>query len=284
MPKKDLQCLTIVGLGLLGGSLAMAMRRFKPTVRVVGFAHRLQTKSRAERMHLADLVTSDLSEAVGQAQLVVLATPICTFPVLMEAMAGALRPGSVVTDVGSTKVQVHAWARRYLPDGVKFVGSHPMAGSERRGLAAARPDLFQGAGCFVTTDHKTDPAALRLVIGLWEGLGCKVTKVSPSRHDRIVAGISHVPQAVAVGLVNATSGRYIPYAGRGFKDTTRIASSDERIWTDIFITNNSNVAAGIGRVIANLESLRRSIARRDRAAIGRLLRAARLKRQPIAGP
>ncbi|MDH7599614.1 MAG: prephenate dehydrogenase/arogenate dehydrogenase family protein [Sedimentisphaerales bacterium] len=274
--------MTIVGLGLLGGSLAMAVRRTRPGTRIIGYAHRPATRRLARRLKVVDDVTGDLQEAVGDSQMVVLATPLSTFPSLMAGMAGALSPGAVVTDVGSTKVQVHAWAMEYLPKGIEFVGSHPMAGSEQRGLAAARADLFSGALCFVTSGRSDKGAGKGLVVDLWQELGCRVCQINPVRHDRIVAGISHVPQAVAVALVNATNGRYIQFAGRGFKDTTRIASSDPRIWTDIFMTNAANVKGGLDKVIRQLQSLQRSIGSMDRTGIRHHLAKARLKRRPIA--
>lgn len=282
MSTKDLDTIAILGLGLLGGSLAKAVREHMPKTRLVGFAHRPSTRRKAKAVGLVDLVTGEVRQAVSAAQLVVLATPVCTFELLFEQMARALRPGTVVTDVGSTKVQVHKWAELYLPKSVHFVGSHPMAGSEQRGLEAARPDLFLGAACFITTGRRVQEDKVMVVRQLWEKLGCNVLELTPSVHDRIVAAISHVPQAVAVALVNATSQQYIQFAAKGFRDTTRIASGPASVWTDIFLTNHKNTALGIGRVIRQLDLLRKAIAVRDRMRIERILNSARQRRQPIA--
>lgn len=282
MSTKDLDTIAILGLGLLGGSLAMAVRSHMPKIRLVGFAHRPSTRRKARAAGLVDLATGQVCQAVSDAQLVVLATPVCIFEVLFQQMARALRPGTVVTDVGSTKVQVHQWAELHLPKSVQFVGSHPMAGSEQRGLEAARPDLFLGATCFITRGRRTKGHKVMIVKQLWQGLGCNVLELSPSVHDRIVAAISHVPQAAAVALVNATSQQYIQFAAKGFRDTTRIASGPASVWTDIFLTNHKNIALGIGRVIRQLDLLRRAIAAQDRIRIERILNSARQRRQPIA--
>lgn len=210
--------------------------------------------------------------------MVILATPVCTFEGLFRDMADALPDGCVVTDVGSTKVQVHRWASQYLPRRVHFVGSHPMAGSEQRGVESARADLFDRAVCFVTTAGRVDPKAVRWVSDFWRRLGCQVKRLTAGQHDRVVAGISHVPQAVAVALVNATGAEDLPLAGRGFRDTTRIASSPADVWADIFLTNSPHVTRGIDRVISHLGQLRRAIDLQDRRRIERLLTGARDKR------
>jgi len=274
----DLRRITVVGLGLLGGSVALAAAKALPGTEVVGFAHRPQTRRRARQLGIAGKVSGDLAGVVRGSQLVILATPVCTFEGILRDMADALPDGCVVTDVGSTKAQVHRWANRYLPGRVQFVGSHPMAGSEQRGVGSARADLFDGAVCLVTTAGVADPRAVHLVSDFWTHLGCRVRRMTARQHDRVAASISHVPQAVAVALVNATAAGDLPLAGRGFRDTTRIASSPADIWTDIFLTNSPHVTRGIDRVISHLGRIRRSIDLQDRRRIERLLIGARDKR------
>jgi len=279
MQSKGLQRITVVGLGLLGGSVALAAADRLPGTEVTGFAHRAQTRRRARQLGIAHEVSGDLAASVRRSQLVVLATPVCAFEGLLRGIARALPDGCVVTDVGSTKVQVHRWAAANLPRSVVYVGSHPMAGSEQRGIDWARADLLDGAICFVTTSGTTDPTAVRLVSDFWAHLGCTVRRMTASQHDRIVAAISHVPQAAATALVNATSIRDLPYAGKGFMDTTRIASSPADVWADILLTNRGHVTRGIDRVVRELGRLREAIGRQDRPRIERLLTRARDVRQ-----
>jgi prephenate dehydrogenase len=275
---RDLHSVTIVGLGLLGGSVAMAIARRLPHVKVTGFAHRTETRQKVRRLGVVGRVSEDLSDSVGQAQLVILATPVCTFEPVFRDIGSSLPGGCVVTDVGSTKAVVRQWASSTLPKSVSYVGSHPMAGSELRGIEAARGDLLDRAICFVTPGRPRRPAAMDLVCRFWSRLGCRVRTMTAERHDRIVAAVSHVPQAAAASLVNATSADDLAFAGKGFVDASRIASGPAEVWSDIFLTNRPAVCQGIDRIMLQLARLRRAIDLGDRKAIEALLSAAAERR------
>jgi prephenate dehydrogenase len=278
---KDLQQIGIVGLGLLGGSVSLAIRQSAPAVKVVGFSHRPATRKRAREQALATEVVDDLSAAVTGSDLVILATPIFTFDSYFEQMSPVLRRGCIVTDVGSTKILPHVWARQRLDSRVHYVGSHPVAGSEQRGLEFARDDLFAQARCILTTTPQTYRPAVRVLKDFWSSLGCHVVTMSPEEHDRVFANISHLPHILAGALVNASDAGDMKFAGKGFLDSTRIASGPSGIWTDVLMANNENIVQGIDRVLAELTRLRQTVLDKDRNAIEAQLEAARKKRAAL---
>ena len=217
-------------MGLLGASISSAILRSVSGVKSVGFSHRASTRDKARSLGVAGEIVETIADCVSDADIVILATPICTFENLFKEMAAHLRPGTIVTDVGSTKTLPHKWAQKILPKGVHYVGSHPIAGSEQRGVEFARDDLLSGAACIVTRTAKTNASALRKVKKLWADLGCNVKTMTPNEHDKIFADVSHVPHVTAAALINATSEKHINYAGTGFVSTSRIASTACRHW------------------------------------------------------
>ncbi len=278
---KDLGQIGVIGLGLLGGSVSLAVLRCFPGVRVVGYSHRRTTRAKARSLGVASEVVDDVGSAARGCDVVVLATPIFTFPQIFRAIGPHLRPGAVVTDVGSTKVLPGRWAAKLLPAGVDYVGSHPIAGSEQRGVEYARDDLFEKAVCILTAHKKTRGPAVRLLKSFWTRLGCRVELMTAAAHDRILAGVSHVPHVTAAALVNAVASEQLRFAGRGFMDTSRVASGPASIWTDVLLANSGNVARGIDRVISELTRLKNAVAEGDQRAVDRLLNRAVRKRKAM---
>ena len=199
---KDLKQVTVLGLGLLGGSIALSVLRSFVRVRVVGYTHRASTREKARRLGVATEVVEDIAGSVREADLVILATPLCTFEAIYESIAEHLPAGCIVTDVGSTKVLPHRWAARLLPKGVHYVGSHPIAGSEQRGVEFARDDLFERAMCVLTTSKGTDRGSFATMERFWSQLGCIIKVMSPARHDRIFSDVSHLPHITAAALIS----------------------------------------------------------------------------------
>jgi prephenate dehydrogenase len=226
-------------------------------------------------------VFDDLCASVGKADIVVLATPVCTFEEIFAQIGDALPDGCIVTDVGSTKGMAHKWAAKRLPSRVHYVGSHPIAGSEQRGLEYCRDDLFDRATCILTATKKTNPEAIRTLAEFWTKLGCVVRQLGPAEHDRILANVSHVPHVVAASLVNASREAELEYAGKGFLDTSRIASGPANIWTDILLTNSKNSVNGIDRVIGELQRLKDAIGSQDQKQLRKLLEMARARRAAL---
>ena len=246
--------LCVLGVGLLGGSLGLAAKARVPGCRVVGYAHRPATLAEALAAGAVDEGYDDPAAAVRDADLVVLCTPVGLLGDLLARVAPALAAGAVVTDVGSTKASVVAAAEARCP-GVRFVGSHPMAGSEKRGVAHARADLFDGAVCVTTPTDRTDPAALAGVEAFWRALGMRTERLPPDAHDRVICDVSHLPHAVAAALVAVQQPGAERLAGRGFFDATRIAGGDGGLWRDILLDNRANLTASLGRLRGAMDEL-----------------------------
>ncbi|HOK67161.1 MAG TPA: prephenate dehydrogenase [Anaerohalosphaeraceae bacterium] len=278
---KELKKISVIGMGLLGASISLAALRAFPSVLVCGFSRRKQTRQKARRLQVAGEIAESLEECVQDADVVIFATPIRTFPVLFEQIRPFVKPSCVITDVGSTKLMAHRWAREIFNSNIAYVGSHPIAGSEKRGVDFARDDLLAGANCILTKTPSTRLSALRLLKKFWERLGCRVLVMTPQRHDRIFGHISHLPHIAAAALVNANSEDILPFAGKGFLDTSRVASGPANIWTDILLTNPRNCIQGIDRLIAELKKIRTAISQQDERKIERLLEKARSKREKM---
>ncbi len=278
---KELRNISVIGLGLLGGSIALAARQRLPGTRVIGYSHRASTRAKARELGAATEIVDDLAAAVQVADLVILATPIFTFEKYFADISGLIAAGCVVTDVGSTKLMPHQWAERRLDSRARYVGSHPVAGSEQRGVEFARDDLFYQARCVLTATKTTSPAAVKSLKAFWSALGCSIQVMDPLEHDRVFANISHVPHVLAAGLVNASDADDMKFAGKGFLDSTRIASGPATIWTDVLMANSENIADGIDRAIAELLKLQAAIRGSAREEIQRLLEAAQEKRAAL---
>ncbi len=274
----NLRQVSVIGLGLLGGSIALAVRQHLPAVRIVGYSHRPSTRRRAKALGVAADIAGKLASAVSTADLVILATPIFTFEKYFAELSGLVPPACIVTDVGSTKALPHVWAEQRLARSARYVGSHPIAGSEQRGIEFARDDLFDRARCILTTTPTADRAAVATLKSFWSALGCFVQTMSPAEHDRVFANISHLPHVMAAGLVNASSDNDMKFAGKGFLDSTRIASGPATVWADVLLANSSNISNSIDRAVAELLKLQTAIRDGRREAIEELLEAAQRKR------
>jgi len=278
---KDLRQTTVIGLGLLGGSISLAVLRSFTRVKVIGYTHRPFTRTKARQLAVATEIVDCLKSSVSEADLVILATPIVTFEKIFSEIADALPSSCIVTDVGSTKVLPHRWAAKKLPKSVHYVGSHPIAGSEQRGIEFARDDLFDGTMCILTMTKKTNRQAVQTLKKFWSKLGCSVKLMTPTEHDRIFANVSHLPHITAAALINANNNEELKFAGKGFMDTSRIASGPANIWADVLLTNANNTTKGIDKVIAELVKLKKAIKKENKREIEKLLAKAKAKRATL---
>lgn len=251
----DVRRLSILGVGLLGGSLGLACRNAINDCKIIGYGHRRSTLESALARKAVDEAYEDPVRAVEGADLVVLCTPVGLFENLLARISPSLAPGAVVTDVGSTKRSVVAAGERLVPAHAHFVGSHPMAGSEKRGVEHADEKLFQNALCILTPTSRTNPGAIEKVDRFWRALGMRTTTLSPEEHDQQVCDISHLPHAVAAALVTLQPESSLKLAGKGFLDATRIAAGDGALWRDILMDNADNVRSGANRLKAQLDVL-----------------------------
>ncbi|MFO8014185.1 MAG: prephenate dehydrogenase [Phycisphaerae bacterium] len=274
---------TIIGTGLIGGSLGLAMKRAGLARKVVGVGHRQTTLDRAVACGAADETALEAAEGVRGSDLVVLATAVGLFEPLLRRAARDLADGAVVIDVGSTKAEVVRIAETVVPEGRAFVGCHPIAGSEKRGIDYADADLFGGAVCVVTPTDRTPADALARVTDTWEALGMRVVRLSAAEHDRLLAEVSHLPHLAAAALVQAVGPEAERLVGSGWTDSTRIAGGDPGLWRDILLTN----AAGVGRALEQfreaLKELEDALARGDGERIEHLLADAKARRDRIVG-
>lgn len=278
---KDLTQTTVIGLGLLGGSIALGVLRSFSRMNVVGYTHRPSTRNKARQLAIATEVVDCLKSSVSNADLVILATPVYTFENIFEEICDALPRGCIVTDVGSTKVLPHRWAAKKLPKYVHYVGSHPIAGSEQRGVEFARDDLFDRAMCVLTTIKRTNKQAVRILKEFWSKLGCFVKLMTPAKHDRIFANVSHLPHMMAAALINANSSEDLEFAGKGFIDSSRIASGPPNIWADVLLTNTEYATRSIDKLTFELTKLKMAIKNEDKREVERMLEKARGKRAAL---
>ncbi len=272
----------LIGLGLIGGSLGMAIRRRRLAAQVVGISRRASTLAQATRLGAIDRAARTMEDAVRGADIVVLATPVDDILPTARRLAPFLAPGAILTDVASTKARVVSALERVVPRGVAVVGGHPLAGSEQRGIAAARADLFDGSLCVLTRTARTDPAALRVVAALWRPLVRRVAVMSPQEHDACLAAISHLPHLVAFALVNATPSAMRAMAPRSFLDATRVAKSDPNLWDDIFLSNTRALPAAVARFDQAWRDAKRLLREDHRAALRQWLRRAQRARQALS--
>ena len=248
----------ILGVGLLGASFSLALKKKGICSQVTGFGRSRKNLERAKSMGIIDVVATDPASACCDADLVLLAAPAGSFVELVKQACPALKKGAVVTDVGSVKGDLVAELEELMPPGVHFIGSHPIAGSDRSGIDSAHADLFCDALCIVTPTERSDPSALKNVMDLWTGLGTKVMAMGPAEHDRVYAAVSHLPHLIAYAMVNTVSDidkSYLSYCGQGFKDMTRIAASSPDIWTDISLLNRENLIEMITLFRENLNRM-----------------------------
>jgi prephenate dehydrogenase len=277
--------ITLVGVGLLGGSLGMALRRGRLAGSVVGFVRRATSVAECEALGAVHVATRDLLVAVDNAELIVLCTPIAQMRPLVEQMLPALRPGAVVTDVGSVKGSVVRDLEPLVATaGAHFVGSHPMAGAEKMGVTAARPGLFDGAVCAVTPTRKSHPAALREVDQLWRAVGSRVLRLTPKAHDDLVSRSSHLPHVVAAQLANLILNPGFPkeqgmLCANGFRDTTRIATGSPEMWRDIALANRQNLSHALKAFTAGLRDFSRALSQRKGEAILKFFEQAKERRE-----
>lgn len=264
------QRVAIVGLGLIGGSVGLALRKAKAAQHVAGYDLGRGVSERAQRLGAIDQAYEALADAVQGAELVVLATPVGSMRHLLGQLASVLTPGSVVTDVASTKAQVMQWAEELLPPSVSFVGGHPMAGKEVSGVEAADAELFRGKVYCLCATARTRPAAVKKVSMLIEMLGAHMRFMEPMQHDEQVAGVSHLPFLASVALVNAVAGQdYWPemaiLAASGFRDMSRLAAGSPEMYRDICLTNSEAITAWMDTYIATLQQMRDQIAQQSPA-------------------
>jgi prephenate dehydrogenase len=280
----------IIGMGLLGGSLGLALKKRALAGSVVGFVRRPASVTDCQRMGVSDAIELDLGRAISGADLVVLCTPVAQMRPLAEQMASHLKRDAIVTDVGSVKERVVRDLEPAIASaGASFIGSHPMAGSEKTGVTEARSDLFVNAICVVTPGRSSEPEQIAQLEEFWTAVGGIPMRLSPGLHDELVSRSSHLPHILAAMLADFVLSPDHPreqpqLCASGFRDTTRIAAGSPEMWRDICIANRENLGRALGIFIERLQEFRRALDQQDANAIDELLTRAKARRDAWRGP
>ena len=279
--------IAIVGLGLIGGSLAQAVRSKKLVRHVTAFGRNPERLQKAQQLGLIDGYRIGFDSGFEEVDLVVIATPVGIIVELAQAIAPHLRPGTIVTDVGSVKAAIVAALESQLPRNIKFIGGHPIAGTENSGFEASFAELFENRMCVVTPTVSSDQNALEQIRGLWTAAGSSVVSMDVDTHDKIFAAISHLPHMVAFSLVNAVvdmkdyAQNTLQYSAGGFRDFTRIAASDPVMWRDIALLNRDNLLTTLDYFSRAIEEVKAAISARDGEKLEALFQRSRDARRKI---
>jgi prephenate dehydrogenase len=272
----------IVGVGLIGGSIGLALRERKLAQNIVGVGRRQANLDVARQVGAIDHGVTSLATGVTNAQLIVVCTPVDTIAEKVIQAAAACPAGSLITDAGSTKETIVSAADAGLAgrrSGPRFVGSHPLAGDHRTGAAHARGDLFDGRVVVVTPTQWTRPAAVTEVSGFWQSLGAEVHTMTPAEHDAALAATSHLPHLVATALAAATPHELLPLAASGWRDTTRVAGGDPQLWQPIFAANRQHVLDALDRLTQVLGGIRENLEQGDYESLALVLQQAAKTKQ-----
>ncbi len=272
---------TIIGVGLMGGSLGLAIKKHRLAREVVGLSQRHASLQTALKNHAIDQGYHDTKKAVANADLVILSTPVGIIKGMLSMIGPYLKRGCIVTDVGSVKAPIVNIAQANLPGSVCFVGSHPLAGSEKRGVQYATDGLFVNSMCLMTPTEKTNRTACDKVKRLWTKIGAEVKFLSPEKHDKILSYTSHLPHILAYALMGTVPSDCLEYAANGLKDTTRIASSSPQMWNDICMSNPRNILTALDELVKILSAFRKSISTAESKILLDRFKVAKEKRDGI---
>ena len=284
LPPVQFRKISIIGVGLLGGSLGLAARKHRLAGEIAGYVRREASLADCERAGAVDFATVDLLAAVSQADLVVLCTPLAQMPALAGQFLPALKREAIVTDVGSVKADVVRKLESIVKKaGAHFVGSHPMAGGEKMGVLASRSDLYENALCVITPTKKSNPLAVRKLTKFWRSLGARTLSLDAAQHDLLVSRTSHLPHVAAAALASLVLAPRQPQfqselCAAGFRDTTRIASGSPEMWRDISLANRKNIVRSLDDFMVELKKIQGALLQSDSAGIERFFNVAKQRR------
>jgi len=275
---------TILGVGLIGASFALGMKKYKLCNHLIGHGRKIENLQRARDIGIIDSLEPDPAKACSGSDLILFATPVGSFTEIAEKICLSFKKGTLVTDVGSVKGRLVYDMEALMPEGTYFVGGHPIAGSSRSGIDTATAEIFRGAKCILTPTEKTNVNALERLTHVWKTFGCMVELIDPDEHDRIYAMVSHLPHLLAYAIVNTVAdvdSSYLKFAGQGFMGTTRIALSSPELWRDICILNQDNLLKFIEIFKKNLGKLSQYLKASDLKSLEGEFERARTLREGI---
>ena len=270
----------IIGPGLIGGSIGLGLKKRNLAKTVIGVGHRASSLETALKMHAIDLGMLHIGEAVKNADIVILATSVNQIIDTAKKIIPFMKSNAILTDVGSTKHYIVQQITHTIRKDITFVGAHPIAGSEQRGVEFASPDLFAGCNCIITPLNKNSKG-VETISSLWQLLEAKIIYLSPEQHDEILAYVSHLPHLIASCLVNSIKQEHLVYGASGLRDTTRVASGDAELWVNIFDHNRDNVIKSIDQFMVELAALRSDLQNKDHTMLLDRLKKAKLSRDTV---
>ncbi len=280
----DFKNITIVGIGLIGSSFALALKASGFGGKITGIGRNRKNLIKAKKLGIIDSYTTEYAEGVKDADLILLAVPVGRFEKIIKGIREDIKKGVIVTDVGSVKAGIVNAMDPLMPEGVHFIGAHPIAGKECSGIKCASPELFSNARCIITPGSDTDKKALKKIVRLWKKVGSTTVIMTPAEHDVIFGAVSHLPHVVAYALVNSivrTGNNILPHGGRGLRDMTRIAQSPPELWRDICACNRRNILKSLKRFSSSVSRLTRLIERSDWSGLEKEFRKAKEARQVL---
>ncbi len=279
MPLSQIKKVTIIGVGFMGGSLSLALKKKFPKVKVWGFARSRKSYRKLKKLKILDKVEMSLKEAVNNADLVVLALPVEAIIDCLKILPPLLKKGAIVFDLGSSKEKIEKTAAKYFNSKISFVGCHPLAGSEKSTAQFIFAFLYQGSLCFITSPQTKSS---RTIKRLWESLGCRVIFLDSVSHDRILSSLSHLPHLLSFSLADFVPREYLKFATSSFKELTRIANSPASVWADIFLSNRKNILRDLKKYLKVLKQYQASLERSDKNSIVRLIDKANDQQKQLA--
>lgn len=270
----------IIGPGLIGGSIGLGLKKRNLAKTIIGVGYRVSSIENALKMHAIDSGTLDINAAVKDADIVILATSVDKIIDTAKSVIPLMKCNAILTDVGSTKNHIVQQITHHMREDIAFIGAHPIAGSEQRGVEFASPDLFVGCNCIIMPSNKNS-AELETISSLWQLLGAKIIYLDPQQHDEILACVSHLPHLIASCLVNSIKQEYLVYGASGLRDTTRIASGDPELWINIFDQNRENVIKSIDQFMGELAGFRNDLLKKNDTLLLDRLKKAKLSRDRV---
>jgi prephenate dehydrogenase len=270
---------TIIGTGLIGGSIGLGLKKKGLAKLVLGVGHRKSSINKALKMKAIDEGTTDIEKSVSQADIVILATSVDLIPDLARSVIPLMKTSAILTDVGSTKDYIVSQINKYIKgrcgsNNLSFIGAHPLAGSEQRGIESAKPDLFEGSVCVLTPTDFSSKKCVKKIANMWKALGAEISFLKPRMHDEIVAFISHLPHFVASGLTNVVDEKHWKFGANGLRDTTRIASGDPKLWLSICKQNRVKIIEALRCFSEEMKSMLRDMEEEnDNEILNRLKKA-----------
>lgn len=273
--------ITIVGVGLIGGSIGLAVKKKKPACRVMGVCRRELSRRKALKFKAVNKATLNFEEAVSRADLVIIASPVGKIEALAGRAVKSMKKGAILTDVGSSKKQIVRRIEALASKKVNFIGSHPMAGSDKSGVENADGTIFKGVSLILTKTKKTDMKSLTRLKRFWRSLGCRVFVLSPERHDSYASLASYLPHAVSYALSASQTKDSIKLTAGSLRDTTRVSSSDAELWSDIFLSARGDVLRAIKIFLKNLKMIEGAVKKKDGKKLKQILGKAKKIRDQI---